>query len=191
MAHTSDNDHSPGNTGTEPSETTRDLDALPATSVLAGHPYAEFLGRVAKPGRYLGGEEQQTCKPLSEDLACRFVLAFPDLYEVGMSHLGTKIIYKLINSQPDLACERAFSPWIDVEAELRARSLPLVSLENAQPLHAFDVVGVSLQYELCYTNVLLNLELGGVPLRNVDRNDEHPIVIAGGPTATHPEPLAA
>lgn len=169
----------------------RNLDALPATHVLAGHPYAEFLGRMAKPGRYLGGEEQQTVKPLTADLACRFVLAFPDLYEVGMSHLGTKIIYKLINGHEDLACERSFSPWVDVEAELRARNLPLVSLENALPLHAFDVVGVSLQYELCYTNVLQNLDLGGVPLRSADRNDAHPIVIAGGPTATHPEPLAA
>ncbi len=183
MAHLSDPIHAP--------EQARDLNALPSQSGFADHPYADFLGRVAKPGRYLGGEEQQVVKPLTADLACRFVLAFPDLYEVGMSHLGTKIIYNLINGHPDLACERAFSPWVDVEAELRSRELPLVSLENALPLHAFDVVGVSLQYELCYTNVLQNLDLGGIPLRSADRSDADPIVIAGGPTATHPEPLAA
>lgn len=154
------------------------------------HPYAEFLGRVTKPGRYLGGEEQQILKA-GDGLVCRFVLAFPDLYEIGMSHLGTRILYDLVNREPDLVCERAFSPWIDMEAELRARGLPLVSLESATPLSQFDVVGFSLQYELSYTNVLLNLELGGVPLRAEERRDEHPIVIAGGPTATHPEPIAA
>ncbi|HEY8380098.1 MAG TPA: TIGR03960 family B12-binding radical SAM protein, partial [Nannocystis sp.] len=157
---------------------------------MAEHPYAEFLGRVEKPGRYLGGEEQQIRKP-HEGLVCRFVLAFPDLYEVGMSHLGTRILYDLVNRQDDLVCERAFSPWPDMEAELRARGLPLVSLESATPLFAFDVVGVSLQYELSYTNVLLNLDLGGIPLRAAERGDADPIVLAGGPTATHPEPLAA
>lgn len=157
---------------------------------MAEHPYAEFLGRVEKPGRYLGGEEQQVRKS-GEGLACRFVLAFPDLYEIGMSHLGTRIIYDLVNRHDDLVCERAFSPWSDMEAELRARGLPLVSLESATPLREFDVVGFSLQYELSYTNVLLNLDLGGVPLRGADRGERDPIVLAGGPTATHPEPLAA
>jgi len=154
------------------------------------HPYAAFLARVSKPGRYLGGEEQELRRPWEEALTCRMVLAFPDLYEIGMSHLGTRILYSLINKAPDLACERAFSPWADMEAELRARGLPLVSLENHRPLRDFDVVGVSLQYELSYTNVLLNLELGGIPLRARDRGDRDPIVIGGGPTATHPEPLA-
>ncbi len=158
--------------------------------VHADHPYAEFLARMQKPGRYLGGEEQQVRKPLDAPLTCRFALAFPDLYEVGMSHLGTKIIYNLINQADDLACERAFSPWGDLEAELRARALPLVSLENHLPLRDFDAVGVSLQYELSYTNVLLNLELGGIPLRSSERRGREPIVIAGGPTATHPEPIA-
>ncbi len=165
-----------------------DLPTKPS-HVPSAHPYAAFLGRVAKPGRYIGGEEQQRVKP-PEGLICRFVLAFPDLYEVGMSHLGTRILYNLINEQPDLACERAFSPWIDLEAELRARDLPLVSLESFTPLRDFDVVGFSLQYELCYTNVLLNLDLGGIPLRSRDRGERDPIVIAGGPTATHPEPIA-
>lgn len=171
-----------------PPEAVMDLPAEPA-KVPATHPYAAFLGKVTKPGRYIGGEEQQRVKPLA-GLDCRFVLAFPDLYEVGMSHLGTRILYHLINEQPGLACERAFSPWIDLEAELRARGLPLVSLETFTPLRDFDVVGVSLQYELCYTNVLQNLDLGGIPLRAADRGDRDPIVIAGGPTATHPEPIA-
>jgi radical SAM family uncharacterized protein/radical SAM-linked protein len=158
-------------------------------AALREHPYAELLPLVQKPGRYLGGEEQQIVKDPA-GLVCRFVLAFPDLYEVGMSHLGTRILYDLVNRQPDLVCERAFSPWGDLEEGLRARGLPLVSLETYTPLHAFDVVGVSLQYELCYPNVLLNLDLGGIPLRSADRRDADPIVIAGGPTATHAEPLA-
>jgi radical SAM family uncharacterized protein/radical SAM-linked protein len=160
-----------------------------ALALKAQHPYADFLARMQKPGRYLGGEEQAIVKDHAE-LACSFVLAFPDLYEIGMSHLGTRIIYDLVNAADDLCCERAFSPWTDVEAELRERGLPLVSLETYTPLREFDVVGVSLQYELSYTNVLLNLELGGVPLRASERGDADPIVIAGGPTATHPEPLA-
>ena len=156
----------------------------------APHPYAALLGAVAKPGRYLGGEEQQIVKN-ADDLLCRFVLAFPDLYEIGMSHLGTRILYDLINRHDDLACERAFSPWLDMEEQLRAHGLPLISLETRTPLRDFDVVGFSLQYELCYTNVLLNLDLGGIPLRSAQRSDRDPIVLAGGPTATHPEPLAA
>ncbi len=162
----------------------------PSDLDLGEHPYAALLSRVSKPGRYIGGEEQQIRKPWEADLLCRFVLAFPDLYEIGMSHLGTRILYNLINKSPDLSCERAFSPWKDLEAELRSSGLPLISLENQRSLADFDVVGVSLQYELSYSNVLLNLELGGIPLRACDRGDEHPIVIAGGPTATHPEPLA-
>lgn len=164
-------------------ESTGPRDALKA------HPYADFLARMQKPGRYLGGEEQAIVKDHA-GLACRFVLAFPDLYEIGMSHLGTRILYDLINRATDLCCERAFSPWSDMEAELRERNLPLVSLETHTPLSQFDVVGVSLQYELSYTNVLLNLDLGGIPLRSTARGDADPIVIAGGPTATHPEPLA-
>ncbi|HWB79604.1 MAG TPA: TIGR03960 family B12-binding radical SAM protein [Nannocystaceae bacterium] len=153
------------------------------------HPWAEILPRVAKPARYLGGEEQQIVKPV-EGLTCRFVLAFPDVYEIGMSHLGTRIIYELVNRDPELACERAFTPWVDLEAELRKAALPLVSLETWTPLHRFDVVGISLQHELSYTNALCNLDLGGIPLRACDRGDADPIVIAGGPTATHPEPIA-
>ena len=157
---------------------------------LKAHPYAEFLPGIQKPGRYLGGEEQSVIKTDWEALTCRFVLAFPDLYEIGMSHLGTRILYDLVNKEEDLVCERAFAPWLDMEEALRERGLPLVSLETFRPLRDFDVVGVSLQYELCYSNVLLNLDLGGIPLRSADRGDADPVVIAGGPTCTHPEPLA-
>jgi len=157
------------------------------------HPYAEFVGRVEKPARYLGGEFQSIKKDLDAVAAAGGVsiaLAFPDVYDIGMSHLGTKILYSLLNKDPRIACERAFTPWVDMERELRARSLPLVSLESARPLRDFDVVGMSLQYEMTFTNVLTLLDLGGLPLRAADRADGDPLVIGGGPTATHPEPVA-
>ncbi|HZL20949.1 MAG TPA: TIGR03960 family B12-binding radical SAM protein [Polyangia bacterium] len=153
------------------------------------HPYADFLGQVDKPSRYVGGEYQEVRK----DPACveaRICLAFPDVYEIGMSHLGTKILYGVLNKTEGLACERVFSPWVDCEAQLRARGLPIVTLESATPVGEFDVVGFSLQYELTYTNVLALLDLAGLPLRAADRGDREPLIIAGGPTATHPEPLA-
>src|SRR5438105_13780533 len=100
------------------------------------HPYADFIDRVAKPARYLGGEYQAVVKP--DPALARICLAFPDIYDIGMSHLGTKIIYSLLNREPDIACERAFAPWLDMEAELRARGLPLVSLETMRPLSQFD-----------------------------------------------------
>src|SRR6516162_7083818 len=152
------------------------------------HPYAEFLAKVEKPSRYLGGEYQAVRKPPSE-VEARICLAFPDVYEIGMSHLGTKILYGVLNGAPGIACERAFAPWFDCEAELRARGLPIVTLESAEPLARFDVIVFSLQYELTYTNVLNLLDLSGLPLRAADRGDAAPLVIAGGPTATHPPPL--
>jgi radical SAM family uncharacterized protein/radical SAM-linked protein len=153
------------------------------------HPYSEFLARVEKPSRYVGGEYQQVLKDPA-DVRARVCLAFPDVYEIGMSHLGTKILYGVLNKTDGIACERAFAPWVDCEAELRQRGLPVLTLESASPLASFDVLGFSLQYELTYTNVLNLLDLSGLPLRAADRGDEAPLVIAGGPTATHPEPLA-
>ncbi len=153
------------------------------------HPYESFVHTVEHPARYLGGEWNSIRKdPASVDV--QIALAFPDLYDIGMSHLGTKILYSLLNKDPRFLAERAFAPWSDMEAELRARNLPVVTLESGRPLSAFDVVGFSLQYELTYTNVLLLLELGGIPLRSAERGEDAPLVIAGGPTATHPEPLA-
>jgi radical SAM family uncharacterized protein/radical SAM-linked protein len=156
---------------------------------LTRHPYADFLGKVEKPSRYVGGEYQQVRKDPAT-VEARICLAFPDVYEIGMSHLGTKILYSVLNKTDGLACERVFSPWLDCEAELRARGLPIVTLETATPVGDFDVVGFSLQYELTYTNVLALLDLAGIPLRAAERGDREPLIIAGGPTATHPEPLA-
>jgi len=153
------------------------------------HLYADFIDRVAKPMRYLGGEYQAVIKD-DAAVSARVCLAFPDVYDIGMSHLGTKIIYSLLNRDPRIACERAFAPWLDMEAELRERGLPLISLETQRPLCEFDVVGISLQYELTFTNVLTLLDLGRIPLRSADRAEDATLVLVGGPTASHPEPIA-
>ena len=153
------------------------------------HPYAAFLAQVQKPSRYTGGEYGERRIDLGT-AQVRVCLAFPDAYEIGMSHLGTKILYALLSGVKGIACERAFAPWLDMEKELRARSLPLCTLETASPLVDFDVVGFSMQYELNYTSVLNMLDLGRIPLRSDLRSDAHPLVLAGGPGATHPEPLA-
>jgi len=153
------------------------------------HPYAAFLARVQKPSRYTGGEYGE--RPVNPSAAStRVCLAFPDAYEIGMSHLGTKILYGLLNNAAGIAAERVFAPWPDMEKELRDRSLPLFTLETGSRLADFDIVGFSLQYELNYTGVLNILDLGGLPLRSAGRSDEHPLVLAGGPVATHAEPLA-
>ena len=153
------------------------------------HPYASFVGKVDKPARYLGGEYQSINKDWNA-ARCRIALAFPDIYDIGMSHLGTKILYSLLNKHEGILCERAFTPWTDMEAELRKRNLPLLTLESARPLSDFDAVGISLQFEMTYTNVLTLLDLGGIPLRQAARGEDDPIVLGGGPTATHPEPIA-
>ncbi|MBN2437416.1 MAG: TIGR03960 family B12-binding radical SAM protein [Deltaproteobacteria bacterium] len=159
-----------------------------------GDPSATYSGdlllAVEKPSRYTGGEVNAVRKdPGSGQL--RFALAFPDTYEVGMSHLGLQILYAVLNGRPEVACERCYAPWPDMEGELRRRRLPLCSLESQRPLHAFDIVGFSLQYELSYTNVLMMLELGGIPLRSGERDEAHPLVIAGGPSAFNPAPMSA
>ena len=153
------------------------------------HPYAEFLHEVDKPARYTGGEVGAAERDW-DAVDARVCLAFPDVYDIGMSHLGFKILYKILNDDPRTLAERAYCPWVDMEALLRARGLPLVSLESYRSLRDFDVVGFSLQYELTYSNVLTMLDLGGIPLRSADRGDDDPLVVAGGPNATHPEPVA-
>lgn len=158
-------------------------------NVTREHPYAPFAEQVAKPARYLGGEYNSVVKDWAS-VSSRFCLCFPDVYDIGMSHMGTKILYSIVNKTDDLLMERCFTPWFDMEEQLRERDLPLVSLETWRPLVDFDVVGFSLQYEMTYTNIFTMLDLGGVPLRNADRTLAHPLVIAGGPTATHPEPMA-
>jgi len=151
--------------------------------------YERLLPLVEKPGRYLGNERGAVRKdPATTRL--RFALAFPEVYEIAQSHLGLQILYDVLNRRPGVAAERVYAPWPDLEALLRARGLPLVSLESHLPLADFHVVGFSLQYELTYTNLLTMLELGGVPLRAADRGPAHPVVVAGGPCAFNPEPLA-
>src|SRR5512146_1953840 len=129
------------------------------------HPYAEFVHRVEKPARYLGGEYGAARKDW-QAVQARVCLAFPDVYDIGMSHLGFKILYKILNDDQRTLAERCYAPWVDMEAELRARRLPLVSLESARPLRDFDVVGFSMQFELTYSNILNMLDLGGVPIRS-------------------------
>jgi radical SAM family uncharacterized protein/radical SAM-linked protein len=150
----------------------------------------ELLLAVEKPSRYAGGEVNAIRK---EEAHCRlrFALAFPDAYEVGMSHLGLQILYSVLNGLPQVCCERCYAPWPDMEALLRKRRFPLCSLESQRPLAAFDIVGFSLQYELSYTNVLMMLELGGIPLRREERREGHPLIIAGGPSVFNPSPMSA
>ncbi|HNS00470.1 MAG TPA: TIGR03960 family B12-binding radical SAM protein [Planctomycetota bacterium] len=150
------------------------------------HPYADFLLSVEKPSRYVGGEYGSA--PDTDGMPV--ALAFPDTYEIGMCFLGFHILYDVLRREPGIRVERVFAAWPDLEAELRARKLPLVSLESWRPLRDFAVVGFSLQYELSFTNVLAMLELGRIPLRSADRGPDDPIVIAGGPVAFQPEPLA-
>ena len=147
-----------------------------------------FLALVEKPSRYTGGEANAADKDRS---ACRLsvALAFPDAYEVGMSHLGLQILYAILNAHPHICAERVYAPWPDMEARLREHGLPLGTLESGTPLRAFDLIGFSLQYELSYTNVLTMLDLGGIPLRARDRRDGDPVVIAGGPCAFNPLPM--
>lgn len=157
---------------------------------MASHnPYASFLDKVEKPARYIGGEHFVTKKNWDESIG-RVALCFPDTYEIGMSHLGMKILYDEINQHPGLLAERVFAPWIDMEKEIRNRNLNLVTLENFKPLKDFHIAGFSLQYEMSYTNILNMLELGGISIWTKDRTEEEPFVICGGPCATHPEPLA-
>jgi len=158
-------------------------------TALLDHPYAAFLQRVEKPTRYTGREHGSRSKDWSA-VEARICLAFPDVYDIGMSHLGYRILYKILNDDPRTLAERCYTPWVDLQAELRARGLPLVSLESARPLRDFDVVGFSLQFELTYTNILAMLDLGGIPLRSAARGEDDPLVVAGGPVATHAEPMA-
>lgn len=149
----------------------------------------QLLRFVSKPVRYLGRETGSIRKDPA-DVKLRFCLAFPDVYEVGMSHLGIQILYHLLNGKPGVACERAFAPWLDMEKILREKRASLSSLESSISLRQFDILGFSLQYELCFTNVLNMLALSDIPFFAKDRDDRFPLVIAGGPTVFNPEPVA-
>ncbi len=147
------------------------------------------LAAVQKPGRYTGGEPGCVYKN-KEELTLRFAFCFPDTYEVGMSFLGMKILYEILNQNPRWWCERAFMPWVDMKAEMESRGIPLYCLESKDPLTDFDIVGFTLQYELSYTNILAMLDLAGIPFRAADRDESWPLVVAGGPCVCNAEPLA-
>ncbi len=147
-----------------------------------------LLPQVQKPARYTGGEVNMTVKdPAKMDI--RFAFCFADTYEVGMSHLGLKILYHVLNKEPNVYCERAFAPWVDMETKMRENHIPLYTLETFTPLDRFDMLGFTLQYEMSYTNVLNMLDLAGIPLLANKRGEEWPLVVAGGPCAFNPEPL--
>jgi radical SAM family uncharacterized protein len=149
----------------------------------------ELLLSVRKPARYIGGEVNSIKKDLSK-MFLKVCLCFPDIYEIGMSHLGLRILYDLINKQEDCCAERVFSPWVDMEEKMRQQHIPLFTLESRAPVKDFDILGFSLQYELSYTNVLNILSLSNIPLKSSERDQNSPLVIAGGVSCLNPEPMA-
>ena len=151
--------------------------------------YLSILERASKPGRYIGGEPNMIRKDLGT-IEVRFALAFPDVYEIGMSHNGLRMLHHLLNGIEDVYAERVFAPWVDMADLMQAEGLPLLSLETRTPIGEFDLVGFSLQSELTYINVPYMLDLAGVPLLSEDRGDRDPLICAGGPCTANPEPLA-
>lgn len=150
----------------------------------------KLLRYVQKPARYIGGELNSVIKDKSK-IKCRYAFCFPDNYEIGMSHLGMKILYSLVNERDDSWCERVFAPWEDMEKLMRENNVPLYALESGDNIKDFDMIGFTLQYELSYTNVLNMLDLAGLPVRSSDRKDLTPLIVAGGPCACNPEPISA
>jgi radical SAM superfamily enzyme YgiQ (UPF0313 family) len=150
---------------------------------------SHVIPRVQMPAQYLGGEWNMVRKD-PDAVRGRLCLAFPDAYTIGMSHHGFQVLYSLMNAREDWYCERVYAPWPDMEQALRDAGLPLYSLESFTPLADFDVLGFSLQYELSYVNILTMLDLGGIPVRSSQRTARHPLILAGGPCAQNPEPLA-
>lgn len=149
----------------------------------------DILLSVEKPARYIGSEVNMVKKDLS-GIDVRFCMCFPDVYEVGMSHLGIQILYDLFNAREDVYCERVYSPWPDLDKIMRERNIPLFALESQQPVKNFDFLGITLQYEMCYTNILQILELSQIPLYSSERGEDCPIIIGGGPCSYNPEPIA-
>ncbi len=149
----------------------------------------EILLSIQQPARYIGGEVNMCVKD-PKDVAIRFAMCFPDMYDIGMSHLGMQILYDMFNRRKDTYCERVYSPWVDLDKVMREKNIPLFALESQEPVKNFDFLGITLQYEMCYTNVLQILELSHIPLHAADRKEDDPLVIGGGPCAYNPEPLA-
>lgn len=149
----------------------------------------EVLLSIEKPARYIGGEVNSVMKD-KEEVDIRFCMCFPDVYEIGMSHLGIQILYDMFNRREDTWCERVYSPWLDLDKVMRDRDIPLFALESQDPVRDFDFLGITIQFEMCYTNILQILDLSQIPLHAADRTEDDPIVIGGGPCAYNPEPLA-
>ena len=149
----------------------------------------DILLSIEKPERYIGSEINSVIKN-REEVKLRFAFCFPDVYEIGMSHLGIQILYGLFNSYPDVWCERVYSPWTDLDRMMRDNHIPLFALESQDPIRNFDFLGFTLQYEMCYTNILQVLDLSGIPLLSAKRTWDDPIVIGGGPCSYNPEPIA-
>ena len=149
----------------------------------------EILMQVEKPARYIGNEVNAVMKN-PEEVEVRFAMCFPDVYEIGMSHLGIQILYDMLNSYEDVWCERVYSPWVDLDRIMREKHIPLFALESQDPIKEFDFLGITIQYEMCYTNILQVLDLSGIPLLAKDRTGKDPIVIGGGPCTYNPEPIA-
>ena len=149
----------------------------------------EILMQVEKPARYIGNEVNSVVKDKAK-IAVRFAMCFPDVYEIGMSHLGIQILYSMLNDWEDVWCERVYSPWVDLDRIMREKSIPLFGLESQEPVRDMDFLGITIQYEMCYTNILQILELSQIPLSAKDRGEDMPIVIGGGPCAYNPEPIA-
>ena len=145
--------------------------------------------KVDKPARYIGNEVNSVMKN-KENVDIRFAFVFPDVYEIGMSHLGIQILYDMLNRRDDIWCERVYSPWTDLDKIMREENIPLFALESQDPIKDFDFIGITIQYEMCYTNILQVLDLAQIPMFAKDRTEEHPIVIGGGPCTYNPEPLA-
>lgn len=149
----------------------------------------EILLKIEKPARYIGNEVNSVMKdPCKVDI--RFAMCFPDVYEIGMSHLGIQILYDMFNRREDVWCERVYSPWPDLDRVMREEEIPLFALESQEPIKNFDFLGITIQYEMCYTNILQILELSGIPLLAAERSEEDPLVIGGGPCTYNPEPVA-
>ena len=149
----------------------------------------EILLNIEKPARYIGNEVNSVMKDKNQ-VDIRFCMCFPDVYEIGMSHLGIQILYDMFNQREDTWCERVYSPWPDLDKVMREEQIPLFALESQDPVRDFDFLGITIQYEMCYTNILQVLDLSQIPLRAADRTEEHPFVMGGGPCAYNPEPLA-
>ena len=149
----------------------------------------EILLKIEKPARYIGNEVNSVMKDGSK-VDIRFAMCFPDVYEIGMSHLGIQILYDMLNRREDVYCERVYSPWTDLDQIMRKQHIPLFALESQDPIKGFDFLGITIQYEMCYANILQILDLSGIPLKAGDRDETVPIVIGGGPCTYNPEPLA-